>query len=308
MSLSVDYASLVRSVARQLGYGSVYSTGTVEATASTKTIKLTGGVWPAWAGDAAINIEGTVYGITSRKDEDEIKVDSIGDLSSGKKYVLVQSITDDKADTFLDIQDVIDQGYREFCFPAPAQEPYFVWSWLLEKKAIDLKHNTSEYVLGSDFGQYVDNSVVYKSGIDEPPLSLISEREFRAEQSRDEGKGVPRYVTWRQKAFASATGREFELFVYPTPESASFPGETLTGGTPGNNLIEYYMRVVPAALSPDAPFPLCGDIHGDTLLKSCQAVAERKLGDDAGIYEGKFKERLAASMAVDRAVKATIGV
>ena len=187
MSLSVDYASLVRSVARQLGYGSVYSTGTVVAADSGNTITLTGGTWPAWAGDAAINIEGTVYGISSRTSGAVIVADSIGDISSASNYVLVQSITDDKADTFLDIQDVIDQGYREFCFPAPGQEPYFVWSWLLEKKGIDLKHNTSAYALDADFGQYVDNSVIYKSGIDEPPLSLISEREFRAEQARDEG-------------------------------------------------------------------------------------------------------------------------
>ena len=477
-TLSVDYMDLVRVVARQMGYGSTYSSGTVQAfnkgDSRANEIEIDGGVWPSWAGNAAINIGGTVYGISSRKDDDVLIADPIAaDIAADTEYVLVQSITDDKADTFRDIQDVIDQAYQELCFPAPSDESYFIWSWLLERASISFEDNVANYDLPPNFGQFIDTAITYKAGLDLPSVTLLSQKEYRGEQSRDDSAGVPKYLMWRQKSFTAKTGRRFEAALYPTPASEFFPdpefstgrltshngtaatftlsgdetasdtslgigsgsafndgdlfligseiveatatetsvnalpvvrgakGTTpaahdsgaalykiesgddirLTGGTlpkepnqlivpgsagtaesvrtitsandttqtfvvdnpanPGDataaeislfgittftirhNIatfsrdasgtfdgahLEYLFRVVPDALSPTNKYPLCGSIHGDTLMKACQAVAERKLGDDAGIYEAKFKERLAASIAVDRAVKATMGI
>ena len=559
-TLSVDYMDLVRVVARQMGYGSTYSSGTVQAfnkgDSRANEIEIDGGVWPSWAGNAAINIGGTVYGISSRKDDDVLIADPIAaDIAADTEYVLVQSITDDKADTFRDIQDVIDQAYQELCFPAPSDESYFIWSWLLERASISFEDNVANYDLPPNFGQFIDTAITYKAGLDLPSVTLLSQKEYRGEQSRDDSAGVPKYLMWRQKSFTATTGRRFEACLYPTPASEFFPdpefstgrltshdgtdatfglgvemsssdstflanvatgvplgitsgtlfliddeiievtsapattelngaidasvtslnvdaitgfpddpdttspfnvmigtelltvtdyddttpttwtvtrgtpasghstdaavtqvnassqaqytvtrgvkGTTpashaasaelykiesgddirLTGGTlpnapaqlivPGSagtaesvrtitsaddseqtftvvnpsnpsdanaakillsgvtnftirhNVttfsrdaslafdgahLEYLFRVVPDALNPTNKYPLCGSIHGDTLMKACQAVAERKLGDDAGIYEAKFKERLAASIAVDRAVKATMGI
>ena len=480
-TLSVDYMDLVRVVARQMGYGSTYSTGTAVAyqsdhsavSSKQNTIELTGGVWPDWAGNAAINIGGTVYGIASRGSDTVLTADPItlpaslqstsdATVSNATAYVLVQSITDDKADTFRDIQDVIDQGYQELCFPAASQDMFFIWSWLLERAAISFADDVPNYDLPDNFGQFIDTAITYKEGLDLPAVTMLSQKEYRGEQSRDNAAGVPQYLMWRQKPFTSSTGRRFEALLYPTPSSDAFPdpeyttgrltshnglsathtlgaeatstdgtftvasstwvkdtlmliddeivtttnagtsatsmnvtrgskGTTaaahansskiykiesgpdirLTGGTlpnapaqlivPGTagtagtvttinskadgtqsmvlatslllqgvtnftirhnvntfsrdkdfvfdgQQLEYMYRVVPEALNPTNRYPLCGSIHGDTLMKACQAVAERKLGDDAGIYEAKFKERLGASIAVDRAVKETMGI
>tara|TARA_R110002020_G_scaffold111625_5_gene257443 strand:- start:155 stop:1741 length:1587 start_codon:yes stop_codon:yes gene_type:complete len=524
-TLSVDYMDLVRVVARQMGYGSTYSESTV--TASGTTVTLTSGTWPAWAGNAAINIGGAIYGITERASETTLTTSAtVTTVSTGLNYVLVQSITDDKADTFRDIQDVIDQAYQELCFPLPSDESYFIWSWLLERKTISFEDNVANYDLAENFGQFIDTSITYKAGLDLPSVTLLSQKEYRGEQSRDSSSGIPQYLMWRQKSFTASTGRRFEALLYPTPVSDQFPdpeystgtltsadevahdalpaditdsdttigtdavyapndqflinreiikvtavdeknitgattaepivitatahgfengdrvdvdgvggligadgyfvvaGKTadtfklqdsdgtgtytsggtvtritvargqlgttatshvdtsslykqgtgkrvlVTGGTlpvtpatliiPGGSGVEdtttsiptresdfiivtsdgvtlsetsnwkirhnittfsrdststfdgehleYMYRVIPDALTPTNRYPLCGAIHGDTLMKACQAVAERKLGDDAGIYEAKFKERMEASIALDRAVKATMGI
>ena len=343
-TLSVDYMDLVRVVARQMGYGSTYSTGKVIANESTHTtdankITLTDGVWPSWAGNAAINIGGTVYGIASRGSDtiltadpitlpDSLKenpsgADDAGRVSkaAGTPYVLVQSITDDKADTFRDIQDVIDQGYHELCFPAPADESYFIWSWLLERADITFGRVSSAsnaavlnagdgHELPENFGQFIESSITYREGLDHPSVTLISQKEYRGEQARDNSTGVPKYLTWRQKAFTSSTGRRFEALLQPSPGIEFFDTDEHDGTDfkTERKQLEYMYRVIPEQLTPTDRYPLCGAIHSDTLMKACQAVAERKLGDDAGIYEAKFKERLAASIAIDRAVKATMGI
>ena len=341
-TLSVDYMDLVRVVARQMGYGSTYSTGTVTAYDDThnslnraNTIQLPfggEGVWPSWAGNAAINIGGTVYGITSRTNNTELTVDTLklpaslqksGDItqSDPTPYVLVQSITDDKADTFRDIQDVIDQGYHELCFPAPADESYFIWSWLLERADITFGRASSAsgaavlnagdgHELPENFGQFIESSITYREGLDHPSVTLISQKEYRGEQARDNSTGVPKYLTWRQKPFTSSTGRRFEALLQPSPGIEFFDTDEHDGTNfkTERKQLEYMYRVIPEQLTPTDRYPLCGAIHSDTLMKACQAVAERKLGDDAGIYEAKFKERLAASIAIDRAVKATMGI
>ena len=229
-TLSVDYMDLVRVVARQMGYGSTYSSGTVTKTGTTITLS-TGSTFPSWAGNAAINIGGTIFGINSRTDDNNLVADAVGDVGAATEYVLVQSITDDKADTFRDIQDVIDQAYQELCFPAPSDESYFIWSWLLERASISFEDNVANYDLPPNFGQFIDTAITYKAGLDLPSVTLLSQKEYRGEQSRDDSAGVPKYLMWRQKSFTATTGRRFEAALYPTPVSDQFADPEYSTGT-----------------------------------------------------------------------------
>lgn len=301
-TLSVDYQLLCRELARQMGYGSTYSTGTLTTSGSSTTITLTGGVFPSWVGTSstgtsAINIAGTLYAVTARTNDTTATIDTAVNLSGATAFVLVQARTDTLTDGLQDIQDCIDEGYREMCSPPPTgQEPYYVWSWLLEQKSQAITVSDGEfYNLPDDFGQFLDNSVTYAKGSDYETLTLISQKEFRGKQARDDASGTPEYICWRQKTnFSAATGRRFELGLYPTPDAS------LT--------LEFLYRVVPDRLSPTNRYPLCGALHGDTLMKACQAAAERKLDDESSVYAQKYQERLAASISADQAVKATMGI
>ena len=302
-TLSVDYQTLCREVARQLGYGSTYATGTITTSGSSTTITLASGTWPTWAGttssgSSAINISGTFYAVTTRTNGTALVIDTAVNLSGATNFVLVESRQNTKTDTFQDIQDVIDEGYRELCFPPPTgEEPFFVWSWLLEQGSFALGTNDWDEDLPDNFGQFINNSVTYAKGSTNRGLTFISQQEFRGKQARDDATGTPEYIAWRQKAHDAAVGRRFEALLYPTPEAAD---NTAT--------VAFLYRVVPEQLSPTNRYPLCGAAHSDTLLKAVQSAAERKLDDESSVYAQKYAERLAASIAADRAVKATMGI
>ena len=299
-TLTVSYMTLARELARQLGYGLTYATGTV--TSSTTTLTLTGGVWPAWlgttaVGTAAINIAGVFYGVASRTNDTVIELDT-DPSASAVAFVAVQSQDNIQTETMQLLQDCIDEGYRELCMPNyGSQQPVsYAWSWLLEQGTITLATGDYDYDLPDDFDQYM-TALSYALGIEYDQPEFITHLEMRGKQSKDNESGVPQWLTWRQKSFVSGTGRRFEALVQPTPTSAE-----------NSQTIEYLYRILPDQLTPTNKFPLCGAMHSDTLLKACQAAAERKMKGEPGVYTAAYAERLAASIMADMDVKRTMGI
>ncbi len=292
---------LCRELARQLGFGSTYYTGTV--TIASGVVTLSSGTFPSWAGTAstgasALNVAGTLYSVAQRDSGTQLTLtDTSVTVGSASAYVLMQSTTNTLSDAFVDVDDCIEEGYRELCFPPPlegAAEAFYVWSWLLEQYTLSLTNGDYDLDLPDNFQQFIDSSATFNLGTDSPALTIVSQKEMRGMQARNNASGTPQALTWRQKAFDATTGRRFEALVYPTPD-ASYSVETL-------------IRVMPDKLTPTNLYPLCGAMHSDTLLKACQAAAERKLDDESGVYAAKFAERLAASVQADNVVKAMMGV
>jgi hypothetical protein len=78
----------------------------------------------------------------------------------------------------------------------------------------------------------------------------------------------------------------YEIVFYPVPDKAyTFAGR---------------YRVNMAALSTSNIYPPGGQPHGETILESCLAAAERFLGGRNGVHAMMFDERLAASVSADR--------
>jgi hypothetical protein len=83
-----------------------------------------------------------------------------------------------------------------------------------------------------------------------------------------------------------ATGQRFELIIWPSPASAL----TIKG--------PYFLN--PFAITVDDPYPLGGEQHAETLLEAVLAAAEIHMNDERTIHRETFKERLWASVALDR--------
>mgnify|MGYP003642097117 CR=1 FL=1 len=303
-TLTVDYMTLARELARQLGYGLTYDTGTVTSVSTTLT--LTGGVWPTWigtttsgSGRACISIGGSFYGVDSRTNDTVIVLDAAPSASS-LAYVIVQSNENEQTETMQVIQDCIDEGYRELCQPNYGNREMlvYVWSWLLESASITLASTDFSYDLPDDFDQYM-TAMTWELGVENDPPEFVSQLEMRAKQAKDNDSGTPEYLTWRQKAYVASTGRRFEVHVHPTP-SADVDVNT--------KKIDYLYRVLPNQLTPTNRYALCGGLHSDTLLKACQTAAERKLYDQPGPYAAVYAERLAASIQADLVVKQQMGI
>ncbi len=84
-------------------------------------------------------------------------------------------------------------------------------------------------------------------------------------------------------------GQRFQLYVWPTADADY--GLSFT----------YYVN--PDALTDSFPHHMGGMAHGETVLESCLAVAEQRLDDKSNVHSMKFRERLAASVSLDRRSK-----
>jgi len=81
-------------------------------------------------------------------------------------------------------------------------------------------------------------------------------------------------------------GQRFRLHLYPAADQAY--------------TLEFAYYLNPDFLSGDRPYAYGGPQHAETLLASCQAVAELNLDDARGVRWQYFQERLAVSMDIDR--------
>lgn len=73
-----------------------YDTGTIEYTHSTKTVTLTGGTFPTWAGDGTINIDQVPYPIVSRTSATALVLADANnpgdDVASGTEYTIYREM------------------------------------------------------------------------------------------------------------------------------------------------------------------------------------------------------------------------
>lgn len=289
-SLTVDYMHLVRVLARQMGGYATYSTGTI--TVSSGTITLTGGTFPTWAGTtsvgtSAINIAGSYYPIATRASGTSLTISDTSVSASGVRYVLVQSNLERLEDVLHDIDDCIRDGCREFYFPTPLdgqQEPMTGWSFLRKQATLSLSASDYDYDLPDDFGQHIFWAL-WGSASEIRPVNIVTRAELLNYRAVESKSGTPTNLSWQDKTFDAATGRRFEALLYPTPDASL----TLT----------YSYLFIPEMLTPTNRYPVCGAIHGDTLLKGCQASMERLLDDTSGIHQEAFMRRLAASIQLD---------
>ncbi len=293
-TLSVDFFRIFRELARQIGTGRTYGTGTVAISSGVAT--LTGGTLPSWVGTGAVYVNGSVYDIRIRNSNTQFTLtDTSVAVSSGAAYVILETTEDDTESVLQDHLDWIDAGYHEFLYPDVMQESQLVWSFLIQDGTISASASDSAYDLPDAFGQHLVSATLVSADSDDATrLAIISRRELAEKQNAESTvEGAPEYVAWRPKAFAAATGERFELLVHPTPD--------------GSYSIRIEFRTQPDRLAPAAPYPRGGMLHSDTILKACRAAAERDQDDESGIHNQRFQQRLQASVMMDAAIRAEVG-
>ena len=288
-TLSVDYFRIVRSLARQLGTGRVYHAGTVGV--SSGVVTLTGGTFPSWAANAAAIFTDTPYAVATRDSDTQLTLsDTSVTVTAGANFVLIQSDSATPENAAQDFIDWVDTGYNEFLYPETGHSEQFSWSFLRRVESVALSSGDADIDLPDSFGQHMLAATLTGQDDDEPArLDQLSREEMREKREYESGSNaVPAFAAWQPKAFDATTGERFELIVHPTPDDSY------------TVKVEY--RDQPDRLTPAAPYPRGGMLHGDTILKACQAAAERDQDDEAGVLNQRFKERLAASLQMDMAI------
>jgi len=123
-----------------------YSTGTVafDYTGGTyeRQLTLTGGTWPAWAGNGTVVINNVVYDVGRRISDTVLQFDdtitSVNDLASGTSYILYQ-------DTFTLPEDFVasDRGFAEISWGG--MEYVHPTQWLQVTRYYRSSSNTPRY-------------------------------------------------------------------------------------------------------------------------------------------------------------------
>jgi hypothetical protein len=198
-----------------------------------------------------------------------------------------------------DITSCVKSGLRQFYYPAAAEGETIPhdWSFLKPVETLDLPASTgtpSIVVVPDDYGGFDGPVSVVATGSTSQPWRIEDRNEPQIRQMYSvypTETGPPRFIAEQPiKGTSPTQGQRFQLIVFPQADQ----DYTLQ--------ISYY--ILPDYLSGALPYVYGGSAHTETILESCKAMAEQLLDDAMSVHTAKFKERMQASIGIDRKHKA----
>lgn len=189
-----------------------------------------------------------------------------------------------------DVDRIVQSGYRQFLNPPllPGMQVIHQWSFLRPVTTLDTVADQADYDLPDNFGG-MDGCLTYDDNNAYPDIKIVGENQIRSARSGTSSmSGRPYLAAVRYKQHSGTPGQRWEIMFYPTPDAAY--------------TLSYRYRALRNKLTDSSPYPLGGADHAETILESCLAIAERRKDDAIGLHDGAFKERLAASIAMDGSI------
>ncbi len=193
-----------------------------------------------------------------------------------------------------EITDCVESGIRQFYFPPPIEgaSSSYEWSFLKPTSTLSLASGASTINLPDDFGG-LDGEVTLTSPSSSYlcPIPHVGEGVVRQKFAElPDATGSPQVVAIVPiKGTSKGEGQRWQLYFWPAADQAY----TLK--------MTYF--ILPDALSGQRPYCYGGMQHAETILESCLAIAEQRRDDAVSVHSAKFKERLAASISMDRRMK-----
>jgi hypothetical protein len=188
-------------------------------------------------------------------------------------------------DQVLLVDELIQSGLRQFYQPKPLEgQPPHVWSFLLTTDALVTSAGTSAYDMPECFTGNIIGDMHFSTGEEQTHVQEISEDRLRDMLTDHHESGPPEYVCIRAKKSDGQSRQRWEAIFYPAPSAV--------------HSINFRYRAVPYRLTVDAPYPMGGVDHAETILASCMSAAEERIKGGT-----QFKERytalLGASITTD---------
>jgi len=148
-----------------------------------------------------------------------------------------------------------------------------------------LEHN-GNYALPGDFGG-IEGKITYDIEQYNKEIELVGEGRIRAIRQGSKLTGAPTHAAIRPMNTTGATGQQFEMMLWPTPDEAY--------------VLTYRRVCIPDRLvGTTNEYPMGTAQHGETLLASCLAAAELQEDEKAGPRRAYFMDRLMASIQIDK--------
>ena len=189
------------------------------------------------------------------------------------------------------IQAAVTSGYRRFLYPPPIDQSgvSYNWSFMHPVASVVLRSGDARAALPDDFG-----------GIE----GLITLSSTSSQIGFEIGEYNEAIVRMKYAQFPSTTGQPEMVAVSPRRGTGTTKGQ-------GNDLyvyplanadytLQFQYYVLPDALTDQNPYPYGGALHAETLKEACLAAAEGGPDDSMSVHAALFRERLAASISLDR--------
>jgi len=202
-----------------------------------------------------------------------------------------------KRDQFARIHSCVKSGLRRFYWPEPVPPltQSYDWSFLKPVAEIAFPDNTKYVTLPDDFGSpegylTITNAVTQTVwAIELTGIGLINHN-YQVLPTTV-GRPLMAAIT-PLRGDNPQQSQQWQLWIWPiTDQAYTFQ-------------LQYYIN--PNYLTGDTPYAYGGSQHHETILEACLSVAEERVDDMApmtGPHGLAFKQRLAASISVDRRLK-----
>lgn len=191
-----------------------------------------------------------------------------------------------------DIDFCVASGLRQFYFPPPAEgeRGSYDWSFLKPTASCPFVSGATTVLLPDDFGGFEGPVTLLTTSTTAMPWKI----EWRNEGSLREMYAVNPSMTGPPmfcaqmplKGTTGTQGQRFQLLLFPAADQ--------------DYTLQFQYYIAPDYLSGAFPYAYGGAPHAETILESCLAIAEQRRDDATSVHTAKFKERLLASISMDR--------
>ena len=193
------------------------------------------------------------------------------------------------------IDSATKSGVRSFYYPDRLEGESSAWDWsfLHPTATLLLPQGVQQVVMPDDFGGFEGPVTLVATATTAWPYEIKWTNEGNIRQMYTVSPtmtGLPRFVApSAMKGVGPARSTQWLMLVYPQTDQEY----TLQ--------CQYYVN--PDAITTGNPYSWGGPQHAETILESCKAALERSLDDSITTHAIRFKERLAASIDMDRKAK-----
>lgn len=206
----------------------------------------------------------------------------------GRRLALTKPYsTDEQAD----IDAIVDSGVRNVYFPQAEQgiDPGYNWGFLkIIKTGEVVTGGTGLFALPDDFNGGI--SALHLTSVAGDPIPIVDQESFRMQKigAAASSGTIPVNATIYLSTAPTATESErYSVELHPIPT--------------GNVTLTYSYNIIPDTITSGAPCPNGSQVHGETFIASCIAIAEERdnEGDSKPFYDA-FIKRLAGSIQLDK--------
>lgn len=213
---------------------------------------------------------------------DEIRSEVCRYLGFGRSYTAATAVQQEDCDL------IVRRGLRQFYtpIPIPGETKSHRWTFLEPSANINLSAGVSEYELPPDFGGMIGD-MNFVGELWPKPVRIVSSSMLRESQASSDTTRRPTIAAVEPSVpDGPSVNTHWRIIFHHTPDSAY------------SLVYRYYVSM--DALKNAQDMVPGGALHGEAILASCLAIAETYAESPNPKYRDYFKERLIASILMDR--------